>query len=120
MGYLTTFTVYNDGAYYLDPKNKDYETHKNHLAEAVFDAMSSRDPKDYRIGGFGNMVSSQVPRHADENTIYVNMGNCLMELNPWSTATEELYIRNPEFFKKLVDFVGQTHRKLRAIQKDKK
>ena len=90
MGYLTTVTIYNDGADQL-------RDNADEVAKALYDATQQRESKSYCIGNHGNLINSQPTRHADEHTTYVHMGNCVIEMNAYSAETERLLRNNPSF-----------------------
>lgn len=98
MGYLTTFTIYNDGAYLVKDNPKEF-------AEKIHQAITSNSPSsfDIAINNFANLVRVQKPRHADDHTVYVHMGNCVAEVNAHSDETKKMMKNNPKFFKKLLD-----------------
>ena len=116
MGYLTTLTIYNDGAHLLKP-------HAQEFADGVYDAMLrslNQGPTDVAVGHFVNCVYVQSPRHADDHTVYVHAGNCLTEMNAFSEQTRELLRRNPEFFRKLLDEMKRQTRELEKMLKEHK
>jgi hypothetical protein len=100
MGYLTTITFYNDGANLI-------QRYKEEVADAVHACMVHDKPLTKGIGHFVNCINSQQPRHADDHTIYVHMGNCVTEVNPYSPEFKDLMQRSPDFAKRLVDFLEQ-------------
>jgi hypothetical protein len=115
MGYLTTFTVYNDGVHLVKENAQDF-------ADKIYDAaVTPRSATfDIAIGNFGNLVRAQKCRHADDNTIYAHMGNSVFEMNPYSDETKKLAERNPEFFKRVVKFLEKEVKDLKAILKEAK
>lgn len=116
MGYLTTLTIYNDGAHLLSP-------HAQEFADGVHKAMArsiSHGPTDVAVGNFVNCVRVQRSRHADDHTVYVHAGNCLTELNAYSDDTRELLRRAPQFFEKLLDELKRQTRELGKMLKEHK
>ena len=95
MGYLTSFTIYNDGC-------DEILKHKEEFAEKIYKACSSNETTTFELGCHANLVICQKTRHADDTTVYVHMGNTLCEMNPYSTETINLMKRSPEFFKSMV------------------
>ena len=74
MGYLTTFTIYNDGA-------SELKKHPKKLADTLYTACSG--DMDYRWAGLGshaNLITVQKPRHADEHTLYLHAGNTVTDV----------------------------------------
>jgi hypothetical protein len=117
MGNLTTLTIYNDGID-LIPK------HAQEFADALYAASQSlTGPADIAVGNFCNLVRVQKPRHADETTTYVHMGNTLCEMSPWSKETKRIMRESPKFFEKMLVFMGAQVKELRAefkkIQEEK-
>lgn len=112
MGFLTTFTVYNDGC---DQILKEPEQ----FAQKVYEGCRDLEEKDFGVGNHCNLVHVQRARHADDHTIYVHMGNCVTEVNPFSREFESLIERCPEFAEKLVKFIEQDAKRLRKVLKDK-
>lgn len=77
MGFLTTITIYNDGADQL-------QKHPKELAEILYKACSGIQ-KDSGIdseglGNHSNLITLQKPRHADDNTLYLHAGNTLIDV----------------------------------------
>lgn len=107
MGYLTTFTVYNDGIDCIRNNSDDF-------AKKIITAMECGNPSEIPIGNFANLIRVQKCRHADDNTIYIHMGNTVFEMNPNSQETKKLLKINPNFFKKAVSFLEETTDKVNA------
>jgi hypothetical protein len=110
MGYLTTFTVYNDGCH-------DIPTHAREFTDAVFKACSSHKTKSYPIGSHANLIKAQKTRHADDKTVYVHAGNTVCEMNFYSDETQELVERNPEFAKEMIDLMQFHATQLKKLYK---
>lgn len=100
MGYLTTFTVYNDGSDLVEPN-------ANEFAKKIKCACDNYETTEIALGHFCNLVKAQKPRHADDNTVYVHMGNSVFEMNPYSEEAKKMFKINPEFFKRAVNFLEQ-------------
>lgn len=117
MGYLTTFTIYNDGA---DQLTTNTEKLGKKLQEACY-GVYTRDGVSGSFGhGYdGNLVTVQKPRHADDHTCYVHMGNTLTEMNPHSEETKRLMESNPMFFDDLLKHLENTVKELKKIRKEK-
>ena len=104
MGYLTTITISNDGA-------DQIEKHPEEFAKKAYNACTGLYTRDKnKTGGFGvgchsNMVIVQKPRHADDHTIYVHMGNTVVEMNSYSDATEDLMKNHSEYFEDLLKYM---------------
>ncbi|MCP3699146.1 MAG: hypothetical protein GY920_11410 [Aliivibrio sp.] len=63
----------------------------------------------------GVCVDFSSRRHADDHTIYVHMGNCVTEVNPFSQDFENIVECNPEFAKKLVGFIEKDLKRLKKM-----
>jgi hypothetical protein len=85
MGYLTTVTIYNDGANQLIK-------FPERLAEHLYHACQGRQIEEgYNYAGLGchaNLITLQKPRHADDKTLYLHAGNTLVDVsevkNEWA------------------------------------
>lgn len=115
MGYLTTFTIYNDGVNLIKENSKEF-SNKIFEASTGFNDTS----RELQIGNFVNLVRVQKSRHADDHTTYVHMGNCVFEMNPYSQETKNFLERNPAFFEKAVKFMEAEIKQLKVMLKDSK
>ena len=91
MGYLTTFTIYNDGLDEILKKSKSF-------CVKLYDGAVEGETKSFGHGNHANLVKIQKSRHADDHTIYVHAGNTLCEMNVYSDNTRKLMELHPEFF----------------------
>jgi len=115
MGYLTTFTVYNDFAHDIkkDPKQ---------FGEKVYDHICGMETSyvSMEIGNcFTTVAIGQQSRHADDLTIYVHMGNDVTEVNPYSRSFAELVNKNPQFVDKLINFIETELEELKKFKQTK-
>lgn len=108
MGYLTTFTVYNDGVDLVKTNAQDF-------ADKIYRAAVGHEVCDIPVGNFANLVRVQKCRHADDHAIYVHMGNGVFEMNPYSDETKRMMERSPEFFKKVVNFLEREVKELKSM-----
>ena len=115
MGYLTTFTIYNDG---ID----QIKVNSDKFCEKLYQtALSSLDgEKTFGHGYHGNLVNVQKTRHADDHTCYVHMGNTVTEMNPYSKTTKNLMENHPEFFDNMLRHLEDTVKELKRIKKETK
>lgn len=101
MGYLTTFTIYNDGCDLV-------KKHPEKFAEEIYNGclgVHSRDGRSsdsFGLGYHANLVTVQKPRHADDETVYVHSGNTVVEFNTGSKDFIDLYKRNPSYVKRML------------------
>lgn len=100
MGYLTTFTVYNEGL----PLIRKYP---GRFVDRIQEACLNMGPysKMIGLGGFSNLVEAKPARHADDCTIYIHMGNCLTEVSRYSQEFQSIIKNNPNFAKDLISFL---------------
>jgi hypothetical protein len=116
MGYLTTFTVYNDFAHHIkkDPKQ---------FGEKVYEHICGMEASDFsmEIGNCSATVAiGQQSRHADDLSIYVHMGNCVTEVNPYSRSFEDLVNKSPQFADKLINFIEAELEELKKFKQSTK
>ena len=109
MGYLTTFTIYNDGCHLLKEAPAAF-------AEKLYEACLNHEVKDFGLRGFCNLVHVQKCRHADDHTMYVHMGNCVTEVNAYSQEFRDLLERHPAFADKLIKFISDELKHLHRLQ----
>lgn len=125
MGYLTTFTIYNDSIDLLSDEKNAVD-----FAKKILDVVSNNSypvfqlnsSANIELGNMANFCTVQKPRHADEITVYVHAGNTVVEVNPFEGCgyrpnvpkqgmpfgefdkkAEVLYRRNKKFFKKILE-----------------
>lgn len=114
MGYLTTLTIYNDGIHLIKEKAQEF-------ADRVYDAaVTPGPPTDIGLGFFGNLVRVQKPRHADDHTVYVHMGNAVCEMSAYSEDALKTMIRSPEFFEKMLNEMERQCKMLKRQLKEYK
>jgi hypothetical protein len=106
MGYLTTFTIYNDDANEIakDPKN---------FVDEIMGAISKG-----KVARIGSTAKVQKTRHSSDETIYVHSGNTVCEMNSYSDDTESLMRNSPEFFKDMLDVMESQVKQLKSKFKD--
>lgn len=114
MGFLTTLTIYNDGIHLLEPHAKEFAQEVTKLASSL------SPPADVPLGNFVNAVHVQMSRHADHHTVYVHGGNCVTEMSPYSSSTQNLMRQNPKFFEKLLDIMTRNTRMLKNMYAEHK
>lgn len=108
MGNLTTLTIYNDGID-LIPE------HAQEFADALFAASQNMiGPVTLSVGNFCNLVKVQKPRHADDTTVYVHMGNTVCEMCPWSGETKRIMREHPAFFERMLELMRRSVEDLSA------
>jgi hypothetical protein len=100
MGYLTVVVIHND-AYDAFSKNPKL------LGEKICEAIRKCDhkPQDIPFENYGGYLQVLPSRHADDHTVYVNCGNGVTEVLPYSTGFRELIQRCPDFAKKIVSIL---------------
>ena len=122
MGFLTTFTVYNDGVDLIDPSRPENEENIKDLASAVHKAARGMPERtgqySFPVGGFSNLINVQTARHADDVSVYVHRSNTLTEMNAKSALTRQLMESQPQFAKTLIKTMEEELMALKALMKD--
>ena len=115
MGYLTTVTIYNDGADMLEANPVELAKNLNRACVGGF----TRDGKSgyFGLGYHVNLVRVQRPRHADDHTVYVHMGNTLTEMNANSVETQALAKNNPAYFEEMLSEMELQVKELKKLLK---
>lgn len=100
MGFLTTVTIYNDAL-------GEFEKNPKEFAEALFDgiALANRNHREASVPfmSYANYISVQPSRHADDHTLYLHSGNCLVDMNPYGSDFKAVLTRSPELAQEWVD-----------------
>ena len=113
MGYLTTITFRNDAAH-------TFKDHKDELVDKIVEHCSSgrfRHKEHFGLGGYCNPVVLQRPRHADDHTTYVHMGNTVVEMNAYSKDTKEMCEHHSDFFDRVLRFMEEEVKELKKLKK---
>jgi hypothetical protein len=106
MGYITTFSIYNDGLHLIEENPQEFA---NKIVEAASGTYKSWQPdagysSEISLGGFYNLIRVQKTRHSNESALYVHYGNCVTEVNP--NYPYEFSTQN-KFHRKLVGVLSQ-------------
>jgi hypothetical protein len=107
MGYLTTFTVYNDTCDEIPKNAKEF-------ADMIYKACASHQVTSLPIAN----TKCQKTRHANDKTFYAHAGNTVVEINYFAQDTIDLMKINPEFFKEILDEMAYHVRELRRVYKE--
>ena len=100
MGYLTTFTIRNDGTHLLKELSN---AEKTKLINDLYYACTKHNPSYISVGGFVNMIDAQSTQHADDNTVYVNYGNKIQNINPYDAEIDDyLEMGNIDYLKDVI------------------
>lgn len=110
MGYLTTFTVYNDDCDQIIKNPKEF-------AEEIYMACCNHNI-GYRSNIFYGAIIPQKARHADDRTIYIHAGNTVCEMSSYSDTTKELMKYSPEFFEEMLNLMERNVKELKKQYKD--
>lgn len=113
MGFLTTYTVYNDAS-------DQIKKHPEDVVNAIYKGMSCSEPKDFPVGNHCNAILAQPARHADAHTAYVHMGNTVTEFNPYSRDFKEKAEQHPEFYRQMLAHLEQTVKQAKKVLKELK
>lgn len=77
MGYLTTITINNDAL-------GEFKKYPDEFAEAIFNGinLANRHSEEQSIvfKQYGNYISIQPSRHADDECLYLHSGNCVTNI----------------------------------------
>ena len=114
MGYLTTITFRNDSAHELHEHPQEVS---GMIYKAQMGVQLDRGYDTEPIGNDSNPVIIQKCRHADDHTIYVHMGNTVVEMNSYSDKTKDLMVNHQEFFKDLLNFMQYQVKELKKNHK---
>lgn len=112
MGFLTTFTVYNDHCHEITENPKKF-------ADEIYKACCNPN-LNYRSNVFYGCVIPQKTRHADDQTIYVHAGNTVVEMNSCSQTTKEMMKQSPKFFEEMLNLMDQNVKELKKLLKELK
>ncbi len=115
MGYLTTFTIYNDAVHMLKDKKLQQK-----FCEALYYAAIGDNVCDVSLGNHCNAVKVQKHRHADDWTIYLHSGNTLIEMNEYSKETKQFLNYRPDVFERDVAFMAGVVKGLKKLIKEYK
>lgn len=87
MGYITTFSVYNDECHQIKENPKEF-------ANAIYDACCSirKIPNIYNP----LTIIHQQPKHATELSLFVSYGNTVFEPSTWDKEYMAWLKRNPK------------------------
>lgn len=110
MGFLTTFTVYNDNCDEITKNPKEF-------AEEIYMACCNSNI-GYRSNVFHGVIIPQKTRHADDRTIYVHAGNTVREMSSYSETTKELMHSSPKFFEEMLILMERNVMELKQQFKD--
>lgn len=77
MGYLTTITIYNDGAHALKKHPEDLAEQLDWATKGV---QRQRGRNYAPLGNNANLLTLQKPRHADDHTLYMHAGNTVVDI----------------------------------------
>jgi hypothetical protein len=115
MGYLTTINLYNDSVHSLkDLTPEEAKQFCNKVYAAVCES-SIGNPVTVSLKGHVNFMTVFPSRHADDHTIYVNMGNCLTEVIPWSDKFKEQAEKHKSFYEHIYNFLKSETSQLKKV-----
>jgi len=116
MGYLTTITIRNDALSTIEDNKDDFmEKLVRHCGSG------GRTAHEYfSVGNHANPVVLQTPRHADDHTIYVHMGNTVVNMNAYSKDTKEMMEHSSTFFDSVLEYMEDQVEELKKLKKNQK
>ena len=114
MGYITTFSIYNDGIENIKENpvefaNSSYECVVNHVGN---------QPTSIQLGNFSNLIRVQPTRHADDATIYIHSGNCVTEFNAYNIAWKTGFFKSAFNRKLLKTLIEDTNKILETLSSE--
>lgn len=109
MGYLTTVTIYNDHF-------SDIEKNPKEFVEGIKHHMNRGSRRSGSVIGQSKVHKT---RHADDHTVYVHMGNTVVEMNPYSDDTKRIIEEHPRFAADLLQHLEYTVEALKNEMKGK-
>lgn len=118
MGYLTTFTIYNDCASQIEIEPEKFVKKLKMGCDGVL--TRDKDSESFGIGYCANVVTVQKPRHADDHTCYVHMGNTVVEMSPFSKETKRIMENHSQYFDDLLKHLEFTVKELKRMKKESK
>lgn len=113
MGFLTTFTIYNDGLSTIRENPLQF------AEQVVFGASQHASASEsYAVGNHCNLVRVQRSRHADDWAVYVHAGNTVVNLTDdyeGRETVERLADHNRPYLEQMLAFMERNCRKLREL-----
>lgn len=116
MGYLTTFTIYNDGLHLIDPKNPKNSNNIKELVDNIYYGAVGSEVSG-SVGNFVNMINVQNPKHSSDFVLFVSSGNNFLELNAYSKETSRLFKNNKEYAKGILKLLDDEIKTLKKLMK---
>jgi hypothetical protein len=111
MGYLTTITLYNDALH-------EFQKDPAGFAEALFDGINHANNRHREVSvpfhSHANYISVQPSRHADDDTLYIHTGNCVVQINKYDENFVAFIDHNPAL---ALDFIKRAQRLLTEARK---
>lgn len=106
MGYLTTVTIYND--HWADIKDNPQK-----FVDDIDNFKSSGTTnRDYIIG----QSKVHKTRHADDHTVYVHMGNTVVDTCPYGWEMQRIAREFPKFFDQILNRMERQVEDLKALK----
>ncbi len=116
MGCLTTITIHNDALHSFKADPSDF-------ALAIFQGIQEAQDKfvavDVPFKSYGNYITVEPPRHADELHLYIHTGNNVFNLAPWGKDFQRLAEQNPKLASKMLKQAREVVRASERLLKDK-
>ena len=106
MGFLTTIVFWNDSIHDLLKKPKDLLN--------LINSHISGGTQTQELDG----IKLFKPIHTRDETIYVQMGGTIHEMNPYSTETRQFMRDHPESFYRIISYLEAQAEKLRELRED--
>lgn len=99
MGNLTTIVLHLDA---LHSFKKNPEEFGQAILDGIDKANDARKQVDMGFKSYGNYISVEPSRHADDETVFVHTGNTVFNLNPWNKDFQDLAAQNKSVLEKFI------------------
>lgn len=115
MGYLTTISLYNDSVHNLkDLSPQEAQEFCRKMYDGVCETASGKSVT-LSLKNHVNFMTILPSRHADDHTIYINIGNCLTEIQPWSDSFKDKIELHRNFYEKIYKFLKSETSQLKKV-----
>jgi hypothetical protein len=104
MGFLTTFTVYNDA---MSSGKEFWHELAEQIMEGHYEANRHGKAAEKRIGCHCSAVKVEPSRHADHHVLYLHWGNLVHVVAPYEKDWTDLCSNNPDCAQRMINEAKQ-------------